>query len=339
MTIAFLVALKEKPTLFADLAALNEFATPGMSVAALDSLDTMSWKPLDPTRADALSLPVTGTHNGATTAIHVWNRRELRYPIVPYGDTTRVGSDRANTWRTYADRRWIDSLVHAAQEPWIVSGGAIKAMSDSISVFRSTLNVYSVLNTTRAMLARAASQWPKDEARGRFVARSVINIGRALQADAAMIHVAIGLHVERDALAFLARRGSVEAERSLPRAEAGLATALRGLHLIRVAGAVPGHATLLAKAAQDAALPLAARREMLISVGYGWAFNAGQEMNRFVTSRERVAALEALSPEALPPALRPALVASLDAARSSFTRRILIGPDYSTLTAPLREVW
>jgi hypothetical protein len=193
------------------------------------------------------------------------------------------------------------------------------------------------MNTTRAMLARAAAPAvPRDSAER--LARAVVTIGRALQRDQSLVHVVTGLRIERDALAFLARRGSTEAQGSLPEVERALALGLRGLHLIRIAGALPAHAAVLVQGAGDATLPLAVRREMLVAIGYGWALNA-QETGALARPRDRGAALAALKPASLPAALRPALATARQGAELAVSTRVIVGPEYQTLTAGLRMAW
>src|SRR5688572_13071987 len=119
------LALRERPDLLSEIATMNEYATPAMATAALDSLDHVDWSFLGRARSDHLSLPPTGTENGAAIAVSVWSRRKLRFGTVPYGDTAAVGTQRWNVWRTYTEPGWVDSLIEAAHLPWRLSGDAI----------------------------------------------------------------------------------------------------------------------------------------------------------------------------------------------------------------------
>lgn len=334
--------LQERPSFFADLATVAEYGTPASSEAALDSLDGMSWAALSEPRADRLSLAAGrsgagASGNGAQLALAVWANRRFQNPLVPYGDTAADTSRRGATWRSYAVYAGIDSLLQAALLPWRISAAMLGRPDSSRGIIAATINPYAPMNSTRAMLARAAAPAvPRDTVER--IARAVVTIGRALQQDVALVHVVTGLRIERDALAFLARRGSAEAERALPGVERALAVGLRGLHLIRVAGAMATHATVLAQGAADAKLPLAVRREMLLAIGYGWALNA-QETGAFTGRRERGDALDGLKPASLPSSLRPALVSARHGAGLAVASRMLIGPEYQTLTAALRMVW
>jgi len=348
MIFGVVLAVREQPTLFSELATMSEYATPATSAAALDSLEGMNWAPLGRARSDRLALKPVGTANGAVIAATVWSNRRLVTSMVPYGDTALSGTRRNSVWRSYAHHAAVDSLIDAARKPWRLTGEAIDVVDSTRGILATTLSPYVVMNTTRAMLARAAvpQLGDGDQPTNTVVvfvadstaARAVVTIARALEADPVLIHVVTGLRVERDALAFLAKRGSADAVRSLAQAEEALAAGLRGLHLIRIAGAMPDHSAVLAKAAGDPSLPIAVRRELLISIGYGWALNA-QEVGGTGPSRERIAVLARLEAATLPVALRPALATARAAARLGMFARGFTAPEYQTLTAALRTVW
>jgi hypothetical protein len=279
-------------------------------------------------------LRVAGTGNGATLAVKTWTNPRALAPSVPYGDTA-TDTVRVQRWRAAADYRGIDTLVKAAGLPWRLAAALASLPDTSRGILSRTINPYAPMTTTRAMLARADAVDPLDSLL--YISRAVITIGRALQSDLSLVHIVTGLRIERDGLAFLVRRGLADSQ-ALAGVERALATGLRGLHLIRIAGAMPTHAATLAQAASDATLPLAARREALLSIGYGWAFNA-QESGSLNRRPERKDALENLKASSLPPALRPALAAAQEGAAFGVSTRVFIGPDYQTLTAALRMAW
>lgn len=342
LVFGIVLALRERPELLSEIASMSEFSSPAMAAAAVDSLNHVDWAPIRRPRADQLSFPAAGTGNGAAIAIRVWSGKRLRFATVPFGDTAEVGTQRWNVWRTYTEPEWVDSLIAAAHQPWHLSGSAIALPDTGAGIFRTTLTAYPVLNTTRGVLARASSRWPDDSAAGVEAARAAVTIGRALQADPVLMHVAIGLRAEREALTFLARRNWPGAKASLTQVDEALDAVMRGLRLIRIAGGSPENSAVLARVARDESLLLAVRREALIAIGYGWALNSmesGTVPAMVPRNNERNRTLDGIEPASLPDALHATLADARATAEFGFSRRVLVGPDYQALTASLRSNW
>jgi hypothetical protein len=334
------LALREKPGLLSEIAAVSEYATPSTAAKALDSLQRFDWGFLDRPHTDRLALTTSGIGNGAMVALQVWNRPRLRFGIIPFGDSAADSSRSREIWHSHAVQPWVDSLIAAARQPWRLTDGAIATVSPGGAVLKTTLSAYPVLNTTRAILARADLRWPHDSAAARQAVQATITIGRALQVDGPLIHRLIGLQVEREALFFLYSRdtASSELESHLNEVDDAVELGLIGLRLIRVAGGVADNAAALARAALDEELPVAVRRELLISVGYGWSFNM-LEGGTVMLRADRAAALKAIDSTALPAVLRGTLADARATAQLDLARRMVLGPEYQTLTSSLRATW
>src|SRR5205809_906711 len=89
------------------------------------------------------------------------------------------------------------------------------------------------------------------------------------------------------------------------------------------------HAAALAGAVEDSDWPIALRAEMVLAIGFGWAYN-GTEMATGIDAH-RSAVLDELAHQRLPPALLATLAAARAAATGDFKGRIEAGSRYRAL--------
>ena len=167
--------------------------------------------------------------------------------------------------------------------------------------------------------------------------RAVVTLGRRLQQDVAAPHVTLGLRVEGDALHVLARMYDRWGRR--PARDSALAAATRAdsliarwrnaVRLIQTAAVLPDHAATLATAIEDPAWPLALRAEMVLAIGFAWAYN-GTELTAGVDAHRR-AVLDELARERLPRTLVDVLTAARIAAAADFKGRIASSVRYRGL--------
>src|SRR5205809_2382086 len=298
------------------------------SPAALDSLAAVrAWYHGQPQAGTAYALRPAGAGDGARAALSIW-RDTASVVWVPFGDTFPPDSRQFRAWGQDVDWQDVDSLLAAARRPWR-PGWSPLATPDAERVWRGLLSQVAVLSTARQLMGGARLQERLGRrARADSMVRAVVTLGRRVQQDVATPHVNLGLRLERDALHVLAgmygRWGrspaSDSARAAEVRADEGIARWRNAVRLIQTAAVLPDHAAALAAAAADPAWPLALRAEMILAIGFAWAYN-GSELAKGIDANRR-AVLDALADERLPPALAAALGAARAAAAMDFKGRI-----------------
>ena len=307
------------------------------SPAALDSLAAVrAWYHGQPPARTAYALRPAGAGDGARAALSIW-RDTASVVWIPFGDTFPANSRQFRSWGQDVDWQDVDSLLAAARRPWR-PGWSPLATPDAERVWRGLLSQVAVLSTARQLMGGARLQERLGRrARADSMVRAVVTLGRRLQQDVATPHVNLGLRLERDALHVLARmyarwgrapaRDSALAAAS--RADSAVARWRDAVRLIQTAAVLPEHAAALAAAVEDSDWPIALRAEMVLAIGFGWAYN-GAEMATGIDAH-RSAVLDELAHQRLPPALLATLAAARVAATGDFKGRIEAGSRYRAL--------
>ncbi len=308
------------------------------SAAAVDSLAAVrAWYQRPANVGAAFALRPTGSGDGAPIALAVWHDT-VDAAWRPFGDTFPRGSRQYESWGRNVDWGDVDSLLAAAQRPWR-AGWSPLAEPDAGQVWRGLLSPVVVVSSARELMGGARLQEQQGRrARADSMVRAVVTLGRRLQEDVATPHVTLGLRLERDALHVLAgmyaRWGRAPARDSAraaaARADSGVARWRNAVRLIQTAAVLPSHAAALATAAADPAWPLALRVEIVLAIGFAWAYN-GTELAKGVDANRR-AVLDALADEQLPPALAAALAAARAAAATDFKGRLASSVRYRMLS-------
>ena len=298
------------------------------SSAAVDSLAAVrAWYQRPADAGGAFALRPRGSGDGAPIALAVW-RDTVGAAWRPFGDTFPQGSRQYQSWGRNVASDDVDSLLAAARRPWR-TGWSPLAAPDAGQVWRGLLSPVVVVSSARELMSGARLEEQQGRrARADSMVRAVVTLGRRLQEDVATPHVAFGLRLERDALHVLAgmygRWGrspaSDSARAAEVRADEGIARWRNAVRLIQTAAVLPDHAAALAAAAADPSWPLALRAEMILAIGFAWAYN-GSEVAKGIDANRRVV-LDALADERLPPALAAALGAARAAAAMDFKGRI-----------------
>jgi len=308
------------------------------SAAALDSLDTVrTWYQRPADAGAAFALRSVGGGDGAPTALAIW-RDSVDARWVPFGDTFPAESRQARAWGRNVDWDQVDSLLAAARRPW-QPGWTPVARPDAERVWRGLLSPVAVISSARELMGGARLQEQQGRrARADSMVRAVVTLGRRLQQDVAAPHVTLGLRVEGDALHVLARMYDRWGRR--PARDSALAAATRAdsliarwrnaVRLIQTAAVLPDHAATLATAIEDPAWPLALRAEMVLAIGFAWAYN-GTELTAGVDAHRR-AVLDELARERLPRTLVDVLTAARIAAAADFKGRIASSVRYRGLS-------
>ena len=309
------------------------------SAVALDSLDTVrTWyrRPLPDQSGAAFALLSSAGGDGAPTALAIW-RDSAAARWVPFGDTFPPQSRQGRAWGRNVDWDQVDSLLAAARRPWR-PGWTPVARPDAERVWRGLLSPVAVISSARELMGGARRQEQQGRrARADSMVRAVVTLGRRLQQDVAAPHVTLGLRVEGDALHVLARMYDRWGRR--PARDSALAAAARAdsliarwrdaVRLIQTAAVLPDHAATLATAIKDPAWPLALRAEMVLAIGFAWAYN-GTELTAGVDAHRR-AVLDELAREQLPRTLIDVLTAARIAAAADFKGRIASSVRYRGL--------
>jgi hypothetical protein len=316
---------------------MREEPTTLRSADALDSLDAVrAWYRATANAGAAYAFAPRGSTDGAEPVLAVW-RDSSQALLIPLGDTFPVDSRQYRTWGRLVDWVMVDSLVAAARRPWR-SGWSPIAAADSGRVWRGLLSPVVVVSTTRQVLAAARHEERNGRrARADTLVRAVVTLGRRLQEDVATPHVTLGRRIEYDALGVLARmygrwnrpaaRDSAAA--ALARADTDLVRWRAALRLIQTAAVLPEHAAAIAKRAEDPTWPLALRGEMVLAIGFAWAYN-GLEVTTGPDRRRR-AALAELARAPLPVILAKTLRAARAAAAGSLASRFEASTRYRNL--------
>jgi len=310
------------------------------STAALDSLDTVrAWyaRPLPDQAGAAFTLRSVGGGDGAPAALAIWrDSADARW--VPFGDTFPADSRQGRAWSLRVAWDEADSLLAAARRPWR-PGWTPLARPDAERVWRGLLSPVAVVSSARALMGGARQREQQGRrAQADSMVRAAVTLGRRLQQDVAAPHVTLGLRLEGEALHVLARmyarwgRGPARdsALAAATRADSLIARWRDAVRIIQTAAVLPDHAAILATAIEDPAWPLALRAEMVLAIGFAWAYN-GTELTAGVDAHRR-AVLDELAGKRLPRALVDVLTAARIAAAADFKGRIASSVRYRGLS-------
>src|SRR5436190_2212482 len=174
------------------------------SSAAVDSLAAVrAWYRRPANAGGAFALRPRGSGDGAPIALAVW-RDTVGAAWRPFGDTFPHGSRQYQSWGRNVASDAVDSLLAAARRPWR-TGWSPLAAPDAGQVWRGLLSPVVVVSSARELMSGARLEEQQGRrARADSMVRAVVTLGRRLQEDVAMPHVALGLRLERDALHVLA---------------------------------------------------------------------------------------------------------------------------------------
>jgi len=245
---------------------------PDLAAAAADSLHELRARFVAPRSGEA-----TGRDGDlwkvALAAIRS-ERWEAGVRALPYGDTFPVGAAQRDDWLAAA--RWTAVGVALGSHEAAHARG-----SDPVTQsFRTDANL--LLSVTRALHARArrSLEPPSRPAAAAAAERAALAIGRGLESEPDVEHALLGARVVHDALRFLttapalaARVGVSRPADALAQADSDVADFRAVRRLMGVAGALADNCTELAAWARDQRLAVAARREAVRSIAYGWVFN------------------------------------------------------------------